>query len=109
MADQTVSDMADQCELDGEEGKGVVMRLPTSRTEAVQQHRRAGRYPKAIGRIGEARAKRDLAASQDDQERRKEVELLKRCWQNAVAYREHIEGKLHALGAKPPIGEKSYL
>lgn len=103
MADQTVAETNDM----SAERTGVVIQLPTSRAEAVQQQRRGGRWPKAIGRIGEARAKRDLAASQDDQERRKEVELLKRCWHNAVAYREHLEGKLHALGAKPPIGEKS--
>lgn len=90
------------------EHSGAVVQLPTACTEVVQQHRRGGRYPKAIGRIVDARAKRDLAACQDEQERREKIEFLKGIWHNTVAYREHIEGKLHALGVKLPIGEKSH-
>lgn len=84
------------------EHSGAVVQLPTACTEVVQQHRRGGRYPKAIGRIREARAMRNLAACKEEQARQESIAEWERIWLNALEYLDYIEGKLHALGADPP-------
>jgi len=91
------------------EHSGVVVQLPTSCAEAVQQSRKAGRYPKAIGRLGEARAMRNLAACKEEQARQEKIAEWERCWFDALRYLDYIEGKLHALGAEPPPEQRPIL
>lgn len=90
------------------EHSGAVVQLPTACTEAVQQHRRGGRYPKAIGRIREARAMRNLAACKEEQARQESITHWKKSWLDALDYLDYIEGKLHALGADTPSRTKTH-
>lgn len=81
---------------------GVVLRMPTSCTEAVQQHRGPGRYPKVIGQLRVAREKRSMVELKKAQWRQLETAELVREWSNALGYLEHVEGKFYALGLEPP-------
>jgi hypothetical protein len=100
MADENVSQTAERM--------GVVMLLPTSCAEAVQQSHRRGRYPKAIGRIGDARAKRNLAACKEERERQEKIARLQASWLSALGFLKHIEDELKELGSEHPSRTKTH-
>ena len=72
-----------------------VIRLPTARTEPVQQQPRRGRFPKSIGRIREARYKRLV--------RQDEIARLDLEWSLALTKMSVSEMKLKQLGVLPTL------
>lgn len=78
-----------------------IVRLPTACPEPVQQVRKAGRWPKAIGRYAEAAHERRMTAYRESL-RLAEIERCEAARASALEYLAYFDAKLRELHAAAP-------